>query len=61
MARRRLVTMSPEAHRALAAKWFLVGFKHSGAGFHGERYDVEKYPSLESILLAEFSRVYDED
>jgi hypothetical protein len=44
-----------------AAKWFLIGFSNSGRGFNGDNYDTSKHPALESILLAEFSRVYDED
>lgn len=55
---RTLITMSPAAHRALAAKWFLLGFRLSGKGFHGENYDVKRFPGLVSLLLAEFDRVY---
>lgn len=54
-----LYTMSPGAHRALSAKWFLLGFTLSGKQFHGENYDAAKYPSLVSLLLSEFNRVYD--
>lgn len=56
-----LLTMSPGAHRALAAKWFLMGFKMSGRQFHGENYDAAKYPSLVSLLLSEFHRVYNSE
>lgn len=56
-----LVTLSPRAAKAHAAKWFLAGFKRSGKGFHGEAYDEQKYPALKSLLLSEFERAYDED
>lgn len=50
--------MSPHAVRALAAKWFLRGFRLSGKGFHGENYDPIKYPALTALLLTEFGRIY---
>lgn len=53
------MTMTPRALRAHAARWFLRGFRLSGKGFHGENYDTTKHPSLESLLLAEFDRIYD--
>ena len=53
--------MTPAARRALAAKWFLIGFSNSGRGFNGDNYDPQKHPALESILLAEFDRVYEQD
>lgn len=57
--RNLLLIMSPIAHRAIAAKWFLIGFRLSGQNFNGERYDAVKYPSLRQLLLVEFNRVYD--
>ena len=52
--------MTPAARRALAVKWALAGFAASGKGFNGECYDREKYPAVESMLIAHFEKLYDE-
>ena len=58
--RHLLVTMGRGALRALALRWFLRGFAHSGRGFHGESMDISKHPAVEAILIAEFDRVWNE-
>ena len=61
MIRHMLLTLNRAAVRALARKWFLRGFAHSGKGFHGETYDLSKFPALESLLASEFDRVWDQE
>ena len=51
-----LVTMNLKAAEALAEKWFLIGFMCTGKGFHGETYNLEKYPSIMGLLLSEFKK-----
>lgn len=58
MKRDTLLTMSPEAHKALAIKWALIGFAASGIGFNGENYDREKYPAVEGLLISYFDGIY---
>lgn len=55
------VLISRAALRAFAERWFLLGFRLSGRGFHGETYDDHKYPALRQLLLAEFTRVWDRE
>ena len=56
-----LVTMTPAALEAFARKWCLEGFKLSGYGFHGEKFDVSTESYLQGLLLREFDRLYAED
>lgn len=58
---RRLVTLNPAAHQALARKWFLRGFAASGKGFNGEVFDREKHPAIESLLIAHFEQIYKQE
>jgi hypothetical protein len=50
------VVMSAAGRRAFAEAWFLAGFAASGRGFHGETYDVARYPALRELLITEFER-----
>lgn len=60
VVKRQLFTLSPAAHKALVIKSALAGFAASGKGFNGAVYDREKYPRVESMLIAYFERLYDE-
>ena len=55
-ARSVAVVMTSAARRAFAEAWFLAGFAASGRGFHGETYDVARYPALRELLVTEFER-----
>lgn len=39
----------------------MQGFRLSGDRFNGEHHDPERYPVVESMLGAEFDRVYKEE
>ena len=56
---RKLITMTPAAHRALVIKSAIAGFCASGRGFNGEIFDREKHPALESLLTTHFETLYD--
>lgn len=53
-----LLTMSPEALRATARRWYVEGFKTSGYGFHGEKADLDKQVSMKDLLVEEFERLW---
>ena len=56
---RKLLTLTPAAHRTLVINAALAGFCASGRGFNGEILDREKHPSLESLLRTHFESLYD--
>lgn len=57
-ARSVAVVMTGAARRAFAEAWFLAGFMASGYSFHGEAYDVVRYPALRELLITEFERLW---
>lgn len=54
------VLMTPAARKALVIKAALAGFAASGVGFNGSNYDREKYPAIESMLIAHFEKLYED-
>lgn len=60
MGRSVAVLMTPAMRRAYAIKCALAGFTASGRGFNGELFDREKYPSIETMLITHFEKLYDE-
>lgn len=54
----KLFHFTTAALKAACLEWFLLGFRHSGKGFHGEIYDETKYPALRALLKVEFHRVW---
>jgi hypothetical protein len=56
-----LVTMTPDAQKALALKWMKVGFDCSTKGINGETLSSKKYCNLERMLELYFSAVFQKE
>ncbi len=57
--RETMITLNKEALKLVARRWFLLGFKLSGHGFHGES-TPDQHKGIRSLLIAYFENRWNE-